>query len=64
MQEEGGCRHLGSVVKNRKNPAEKGNYPSAPIQQSVFCGEWGHWRCMHIVQPPWYQDKKTQQAEL
>ena len=30
------------VVKNRKNPAAKGSYPSAHIQQSSCCGEWGH----------------------
>ena len=24
------------------NPAVKGNYPSAPIQQAAFCGQWGH----------------------
>ena len=55
-----------SVFKNRKNPAAKENYPSAPIQQSAYCGEWGQWRSIntaYIRQLPWYQDKKTQHSE-
>ena len=35
-------RHLGLVDKNHKNPAAKGNYPSAPIHRSMYCGQWGH----------------------
>ena len=42
MKEEGGCWHLGSVDINRKIHAAKGNYPSAPIQQFVYFGQWGH----------------------
>ena len=33
---------LGSVDQKPYNPAAKGNYPSAPIQQSAHCGQWGH----------------------
>ena len=31
---------MGSVDKNHKIPQRKGNYPSAPIQQSAYCGQW------------------------